>query len=36
MEMVNNLMRDAFTKLSPEDAPLLYSDQGWHYRIAGY
>ncbi|AVF37034.1 transposase [Rahnella sikkimica] len=36
MEMVNTMLRDAFLKLSPEDAPLLHSDQGWQYRMAGY
>lgn len=36
MEMVNSMLRDAFSKLSPEDTPLLHSDQGWQYRIAGY
>ncbi|MCW2457480.1 UNVERIFIED_ORG: transposase InsO family protein [Rahnella aquatilis] len=34
--MVNIMLRDAFSKLSPEDAPLLHSDQGWQYRMAGY
>lgn len=36
MEMVNTMLRDAFAKLSPEDAPLLHSDQGWQYRMAAY
>lgn len=36
MEMVNTMLRDAFSKLSPEDSPLLHSDQGWQYRMAGY
>lgn len=36
MEMVNIMLSDAFSKLSPEDAPLLHSDQGWQYRMAGY
>ncbi|MFP9462466.1 IS3 family transposase [Pectobacterium brasiliense] len=36
MEMVNTMLRDAFSKLSPEDTPLLHSDQGWQYRMAGY
>ncbi len=36
MEMVNAMLRDAFSKLGPEDTPLLYSDQGWQYRMAGY
>ena len=36
MEMVNTMLPDAFSKLSPEDTPLLHSDQGWQYRMAGY
>jgi len=36
MEMVNAMLRDAFSKLGPEDTPLLHSDQGWQYRMAGY
>lgn len=36
MEMVNSMLRDAFSKLSPEDTPLLHSDQGWQYRMTGY
>jgi putative transposase len=36
MEMVNIMLRDAFSKLRPEDAPLLHSDQGWQYRMAGH
>jgi len=36
MEMVNTMLRDAFSRLGPEDAPLLHSDQGWQYRMAGY
>lgn len=36
MEMVNTMLRDAFSKLSPEDTPLLHTDQGWQYRMAGY
>lgn len=36
MEMVNTMLRDAFSKLSTEDTPLLHSDQGWQYRMAGY
>jgi len=36
MEMVNTMLRDAFLKLGPDDAPLLHSDQGWQYRMAAY
>ena len=36
MEMVNTMLCDAFSKLEQGDAPLLHSDQGWQYRMAGY
>lgn len=36
MEMVNTMLHDAFSILGPEDSPLLHSDQGWQYRMAGY
>jgi len=36
MAMVNTMLSKAFSKLSPEDTPLLHSDQGWQYRMAGY
>ena len=36
MEMVNTMLHDAFSKLGPEATPLLHSDQGWQYRMAGY
>ena len=36
MEMVNTMLHNAFTKLGPEETPLLHSDQGWQYRMAGY
>ncbi len=36
MEMVNSMLREVFSTLSPEDTPLLHSDQGWQYWMAGY
>lgn len=36
MEMINRMLHDAFSVLGPEDAPLLHTDQGWQYRMAGY
>lgn len=36
MEMVNTMLLDALSVLGPEDAPLLHTDQGWQYRMAGY
>ncbi|WCG84440.1 IS3 family transposase [Pectobacterium sp. A5351] len=36
MDMVNAMLREALSVLSPEDTPLLHSAQGWQYRMAGY
>jgi len=36
MDMVNTMLSDALSVLSPEESPLLHSDQGWQYRMAGY
>jgi putative transposase len=36
MEMVNTMLLNAFSVLGAEDAPLLHTDQGWQYRMAGY
>ncbi|MEB5772496.1 DDE-type integrase/transposase/recombinase, partial [Klebsiella pneumoniae] len=36
LEMVNTMLDGAFPKLRPGDAPLLHSDQGWHYRMRSY
>ncbi|MBM0997880.1 IS3 family transposase, partial [Escherichia coli] len=36
MEMVNTMLDGAYPKLRPGDAPLLHSDQGWHYRMRSY
>ena len=33
MEMVNTMLTVAFPKPQTGDAPLLHSDQGWHYRM---
>ncbi len=30
------MLHGAFSVLGPEDAPLLHTDQGWQYRMAGY
>ncbi|EJJ57426.1 TPA: IS3 family transposase, partial [Klebsiella pneumoniae] len=30
------MLDGAFPKLRPGDAPLLHSDQGWHYRMRSY
>ena len=36
MEMINTILHNAFSVLVPEDTPLLHTDQGWQYRMAGY
>lgn len=36
MEMINTMLHDAFSVLGPENTPLLHTDQGWQYRMAGY
>ena len=34
--MVESMLRKAFTKLKPTDKPILHSDQGWQYRMPEY
>lgn len=36
MGMINTMLQDAFARLGPQERPLLHSDQGWQYRMAGY
>jgi putative transposase len=33
MEMVNSMMKKALATLKPGEAPILHSDQGWHYQM---
>ena len=35
-ELVSKMIKKAFAKLTPEDKPMLHSDQGWHYRMKEY
>ncbi|WP_374703210.1 IS3 family transposase [Cupriavidus pauculus] len=35
-EMVSNMLKKAFRRLSPKDRPLLHSDQGWQYQMPAY
>lgn len=35
-EMVSNMLKKAFRRLSPKDRPLLHSDQGWQYQTPAY
>ncbi|PLT32123.1 IS3 family transposase [Bacillus sp. V5-8f] len=34
--LVSKMLEQAFDKLTEEDAPLLHSDQGWHYQMKQY
>ena len=35
-ELVNGMLKKAFTKLRQGDRPMLHSDQGWQYRMPAY
>jgi transposase InsO family protein len=35
-EMVGAMLSKAFTRLKPDDQPILHSDQGWHYQMSAY
>lgn len=35
-ELVSKMIKKAFAKLTPQDKPMLHSDQGWHYRMKEY
>ena len=34
--LVANMLKKALAKLSTQQAPLMHSDQGWHYQMAAY
>ncbi len=34
--LVGNMLKKALGKLKGQAAPLLHSDQGWHYRMPAY
>ncbi|WP_249436364.1 IS3 family transposase [Escherichia coli] len=36
MNMVENMLDQAFKKLNPHEHPVLHSDQGWQYRMRRY
>lgn len=36
MNMVENMLDQAFEKLKPHEHPVLHSDQGWQYRMRRY
>ena len=35
-DMVGSMLKKALATLSPQDKPILHSDQGWQYKMAGY
>jgi len=35
-ELVTSMLTKAFSRLGPEDKPMLHSDQGWQYRMPAY
>lgn len=35
-EMVSKMLKSAMARLSPDEAPMLHSDQGWQYRQVKY
>lgn len=35
-KMVSTMLEQAFERLSPDDKPILHSDQGWQYRQPAY
>lgn len=35
-ELVASMLKKALSKLGANEAPLLHSDQGWHYRMPAY
>lgn len=36
MKMINSMLDMVFLKLTPQDKPVLHSDQGWQYQMLGY
>jgi len=36
LDMVQAMLKKAFARLGESDAPILHSDQGWHYQHARY
>lgn len=35
-DLVNSMLKKALAKLSPNEKPMLHSDQGWQYRMPAY
>ncbi|ALK95149.1 integrase [Massilia sp. WF1] len=35
-DLVSSMLKKALRKLSPQDKPMLHSDQGWQYRMPAY
>jgi transposase InsO family protein len=36
MPLVSEMLKKALSTLGNDEAPLLHSDQGWHYQMASY
>lgn len=36
MDLVNSMLKKALARLGPGQAPMLHSDQGWHYQMPEY
>ncbi len=36
MALVDTMLDKAFTRLTPGDAPVLHTDQGWQYQMTAY
>ncbi|MFX1682948.1 IS3 family transposase, partial [Mitsuaria sp. CC2] len=34
--LVGNMLKRALSRLTGQQAPMLHSDQGWHYQMAAY
>lgn len=35
-KMIDDMLKQAFKRLRPNDQPILHSDQGWQYRMPAY
>lgn len=36
MDMINTMLKKAFSRITKDDIPILHSDQGWQYQMVGY
>lgn len=35
-DLVDEMLKNALSKLSPNDKPIIHSDRGWHYQMCHY